>query len=41
MMASTGLTRHSVDVALRYYADHRAEIDERIAMESRELPRRS
>jgi hypothetical protein len=40
MMASTGLTRHSVDVALRYYADHRAEIDEWIARESGELPRR-
>lgn len=31
MMASTGLARHSVDVALRYYADHRAEIDEWLA----------
>lgn len=31
MMASTGLARHSVEVALRYYADHQAEIDERIA----------
>ncbi|WBB96878.1 hypothetical protein O7543_20360 [Solwaraspora sp. WMMA2080] len=31
MMASTGLSRHSVDVALRYYADHRTEIDGWIA----------
>jgi hypothetical protein len=29
--ASAGLARHSVEIALRYYADHQAEIHERIA----------